>query len=280
MKLFNKIVYNPIVNYEELLSAIIWAKMSYLEPNYVTELWIDSTVIDIVNDDNYLLYIYLKYLATPPKYICNNDVDAQAYIFTKQNKLYIVFRGTSSKNDILIDLDIRTHKIKDNIYVHNGFYKQFKSLENQINESIDDYKNIDEIVFIGHSLGAGIAQIASAIYADILKDKKVSCITFGCPRTGNNNFVKWFNNNIDKHVRIANKNDIVTMIPLRPVWEHTTNQSIIISDDCVPKLEITDIPWYKRLYASFINIDYDAPIKDHGCDVYIERLLTIIQKQL
>ena len=211
--------------------------------------------------------------------IANKDVeyissekDAQAYVWRDGPIAYITFRGTSSIQDALVDVDVKALRmnVKDgHVHVHNGFYKQFESVNKTIGDYLCAHEDITYIEFAGHSLGAGLAQIAAATYGEMFPDKTVSCHTFGCPRTGDKNFVQWFQKNVKENMRICNKNDPVTMIPQRPIWTHTYNKCIEISDNHDVHEIMQDTPWYVRWFVSMLNIDYFSPIEDHDCDVYM-----------
>lgn len=193
--------------------------------------------------------------------------------------MHLIFRGTNSFQDIISDIDIRTvhfKRDKSKIQVHEGFYKQFIDIEPQIKKLINK-ETIKTLYISGHSLGAGIAQIAAAFYGE--KNKEVNICTIGCPRTGNDEFVKWFMRNIKNNLRIVNKNDPIPTIPMLSLWTHTNN-SILLKNNkyiFIPFEKNNIWKWLRQIINLTSNINYDMPIKAHKCDEYISHLINLKQ---
>ena len=208
-----------------------------------------------------------------PKFITSCDtIDAQAYIWRlPDNGVCVTFRGTSSVQDVLHDLDIRLFDMGNGMRVHNGFYRQFESIEFQVTQELT-ILSPSYVVFCGHSLGAALATIASVYYADYFQPKKrIECITLGCPRVGNRAFSQHFDSVVDSSWRIHNEQDPVTMIPISFRFEHIGNGFCITDSlDCwrIP----LDLPWYMRPYISIGRIDFFSPVQDHNIVEYIKRL--------
>lgn len=267
------------LDYATLLQAASRSKMAYYPPETVQQMW-EKTPDVYKNEFEKWIYPQLKETKDPPVFITSppsSGEDAQAYVWkATDGTLYLVFRGTSSKQDALADLDVRTIALKNGARVHIGFYEQFLSVEPLITEQIE--KSLPEVKALnvaGHSLGSALSQIAAAHYGEKYPSIDVSCYTFGCPRTGDVEFTRWFRRHVKNHVRVANENDPVPMIPQRPVWCHTNNTGVIINDSCDIRVQEKDIPWYMRIFASLTKIDFLAPIQDHDCDLYISRLSQI-----
>jgi len=217
--------------------------------------------------------VYLENLSWGPVFVTSpkhTNMDAQGYMWSKDDTVYITFRGTSSPKDAFADIDVRT-VIYNDVCIHKGFFDQFMSIEPQITDKLSKASE-STFVFAGHSLGGGLSQIAAPYYGKLFPAKKIVCHTFGAPRTGDIRFSRWFNTHVHEHVRVSNKNDPVPMIPIRPVWHHTFNTCLIIDDDCKTSITSKEDSWYWRVIKSFYNIDYDGLIKDHDCDIYIKRL--------
>lgn len=205
---------------------------------------------------------------TDPLCISSSEQDCQAVFWRSKDSLYLTFRGTTSKKDILTDLDIRRHTIKEKIKVHTGFFKQFVSVEKKIRECLDRNKDATDLYICGHSLGGALSYIAAAHFGEMYPDFKIICHTFGSPRVGNRHFVEWFNKNVYEHIRVINNKDPVPMIPQSHVWSHVTESCIQIDKNGQCKEVPKDIPWYKRLFtlATHINVD------EHNLDIYIDIL--------
>ena len=179
-------------------------------------------------------------------------VDAQVYIFEKEEKLIISCRGTESKSDIWSDLKIWTDSLTDLYYhnnfknfkdrygipyVHSGFYEQNNSIKFIIYSKILKYleKNYEhpDIIFCGHSLGGALATIgAICMKIQFLnrKNLRISCETFGSPRVGDSTFVKIFDKFIDYSLRYVNNLDPIPMIPRLNGYQHVKGLKHINSD--------------------------------------------------
>ena len=79
-----------------------------------------------------------------------------------------------------VELPIPLSKNLKQPLVHSGFLTSFFQSRKE-STSFSTREN-RPIIFCGHSLGGGIATIASLYYT--YKYKNVSCVTFGSPRVG------------------------------------------------------------------------------------------------
>lgn len=141
----------------------------------------------------------------------------QTFLITEScDCIFVSFRGTDNKADILIDANVlQLPHFQGN--VHRGFLTRC----NQINlDSIADYCIIKQkkLIFCGHSLGGAVAMLSalSVMEKDYgyatemeLKELQVECVTFGAPAVGDKdlldsvNFVKKRLN----FVNFVNRND-------------------------------------------------------------------------
>jgi predicted lipase len=191
---------------------------------------------DLINQNIYNELSDIKKLT-----FITSSLDGNVYIWKQNKKIFITFRGTSSNLDILIDLYCTQTCWKDNIYVHSGFKAQFMSLEKHMTNEIESIRDgrcmtwtggafpelieedIEEIHCSGYSLGAGLATLAAAYYGEKYHTIKVTCMTIGSPKVGNEAFVNWFEKNVAKSVRLCNCGDLVPMVPFWPGWCHVKN---------------------------------------------------------
>lgn len=219
-------------------------------------------------DDNHDV---LHELTKSRKFFENKDTCAQCYIFNSQKSIFICFRGTSSIRDAFTDLKLfQTNFILPNIKVHRGFHKQFESLRDDINNHISDTilknKNINTLCFTGHSLGGGLATIASIWFKYFYKHLNVECVTFGSPRCGNKNFVDFFQKNIDISYRIVNKQDPIQYVPMNPFYFHVCDSHTISNDIITIQKPVVGL---MRLFNTLENLNYTDIVKPHRCDTYI-----------
>lgn len=183
--------------------------------------------------------------------------DTQYYSLILKNKLLIIFRGSSSIKDFLIDSNFFLNEIPSEVSLikglkcHSGFLIQFLSAFESLQEIT---LNCDkDIVILGHSLGGALATICafSLKTGSLNTDRDVQCITFGSPRVGNSKFKEEFNKNVNC-VRVVNSCDAVTM---HPYWGY----SHVGQEKRIGKI---------TLYKYFGNI------KDHYLDSYEKNLLS------
>ena len=212
--------------------------------------------------------------------------------------LSICFRGTESYRDVITDLNIIKDKfeiipdksIQTKPKIHGGFLKQFLSIKDNLDIKIYEFVqkkryynekyflNEDIIlVFSGHSLGGGLATLASLYYSYIFPDAQIDCITFGSPRVGCSLFAKLFNERISNSFRYVNDNDPVPCVPSSFTYEHVKGLKWLNED--IVKNEIKVWRFWRFIKNSVINIfgfGYNA-LNDHSITEYIKDI-NIIEK--
>jgi len=257
------------IPFKELARSATLSKLAYLDPNAVK-----TQVLKYKKDkliEEFLLEDQCFYDGNPM-------ADSQAYTWyvKDQRTVYVCFRGTSSLRDAITDIDVR-YQVIDldgtmNIKVHRGFYTQLMAVYGKLMKDLKSREDdFDKIFVVGHSLGSGLSTLAAAEFVKAFPTKEVHCHTFGCPRVGNNEFVKWFNANVKHNWRVFNEQDPVAMVPLSFRFTHVDN-GICIDDNRVVKEAKKDFPWWLRIFVYLPFIDFDSPIQDHDCDLYVERL--------
>jgi len=262
--------------YKELLLSATRAKLAYLSPDDIYNLWINS------KDENSIIYYIFNGVEKQPIFYEDIKKSAQGYSWIQNRTLYISFRGTEDLSDIKTDIKVlETHLFQDNksILVHKGFLFYFWLLKTNITEEINsNINNIDVIHFNGHSLGAGMATIAACWYSNYIKsvlkkDKKIITHTIGSPRVGNSDFVKYYNSNITENIRIANYKDPITLFPISLFYKHVDN-CVFLKENSEKDIK-TDKNFLLRLITLPFDIYYRSPFNFHHCDMYIMRLLKL-----
>lgn len=220
--------------------------------------------------------------------------DAQLYTLIYNDKIIFSVRGTSSIKDAISDIKFiktlfkdvqycvkskkdknnnlnKNDKIYKNIKVHKGFLSQFNTIKFRIisyvfsalwgNKCKNPLNDKIHIIFTSHSLGAAISTLASTLLKAHFNDKIfLENWTFGCPRVGNNSFIRYYQDNIDLSNIYIYGNDIVTKVP--KLGFKKFNKCIYLKDTfetpswCVKKIN-----------------DFFGEIDDHYIDNYI-RVLT------
>lgn len=199
----------------------------------------------------------------------NGGEDAEAYMWWEQGNstVFIAFRGTESRSDVLADLDVRRARIRGRVRVHNGFHRQLHSVIGGIESDIRA-RLPERVVVCGHSLGGALATLAAAHLADLRVAPDVRCYVFGCPRVGNRAFVRWFTGVVTEHWRVNNTDDPVPKIPISLRFKHVPCH-VDFSDCGKHAVKHGDRPFLLRV----LNLDIFGGIaKDHGCNVYRDRL--------
>ena len=105
-----------------------------------------------------------------------------------QSKIYVVFRGSTSIQDWLDNLDaiLTTYSACSKCEVHKGFYDAEQSVLGQVLPAVQSlvskYPSY-EVVVTGHSLGAALATLTAMdlFYANV---KNLRLFNFGSPRVG------------------------------------------------------------------------------------------------
>ena len=219
----------------------------------------------------------------------SSSCDAQCFTTIYNKSLYIVFRGTESIRDWITDanmvrvpMDLPSVEDKKRPKVHWGFLRQFRSLEEQINDDIEYYIKLVKdpadlnIIITGHSLGGALCSLAGLQYSLNYPNIPISCYTFGSPRVGNRTFVNMFIKNISRHKRFVNENDPVTMIPFSIRFRHLPGLNYF-NEKCELCLKLENkrlLSMLKDLILSIFGVK-ENPVGDHSCDQYYEKLQNV-----
>ena len=249
----------------------------------------DASRVADADDDNLAFYD-----ATEESF--GSDEHTQAFSWVRHGTAYVAFRGTSSHQDMLTNLDVRRsegHALEDAdttaVRIHNGFLRQFKAVEAPL---IADLRRrsaeYSRIVFTGHSLGGALATIAATVIgtndAEALGNPEIACITFGSPRVGNRAFGRAFARAVplDLCCRVTHYEDPVPMVPLSPFYCHVPGTSLRIGShadayeyavhDDVTALPRTERSLLLRVVLALASLHLTRPIAAHSMALYIRRL--------
>ena len=201
------------------------------------------------------------------RFFSDKGTDTQGAILADHDNknLFIVFRGTESKRDILIDVDIwqdTTYFLHNKCKVHNGFLTAYDSIRLEIDITPFEQYYGYTVIICGHSLGGALATICGASL-HILNKKYI--VTFGSPRVGDKRFANIVNNDVEEYLRFVNNYDIVASVP-NINYKHA-GREIRLNDKGE---EISYFNIFKRLiYWIKGGQKFDiASIKDHYMDNY------------
>ena len=205
------------------------------------------------------------------KFINDPTTDIQVGIAISEGKkrISVVFRGSESLSDWYYDFLVFKHKLKDDIYVHSGFYKQLttnnvcEELIESIRCILSDHPDYD-IYVTGHSLGGALSTLFGYILANRIENN-VKVISYASPRVGNYAWKKSFEETKNLiHYRISNKRDIVTAFPIYKY--HHVGTNIQLSDDKYKIVDDNNLKWYNETLVTCWSPS------EHSCDLYYNRM--------
>lgn len=193
----------------------------------------------------------------------------------KYKKYIIAFPGT--RNNIIellneaINIELVNYDDLDNgIKVVNYFYKVALEIKGLIftSETLKDINSHPgyQFIFVGHSLGGAVAslELYEAINRKyISQENNPAVITFGMPRTGNENWVIDFNYKIKNVLRVVRDGDIVASLPYAPIsnpYRHLGGLILVNKDmnsmNYCPKDIGEDYPDEECVRTRSVNIKY------------------------
>ncbi|HTF95666.1 MAG TPA: lipase family protein [Cellvibrio sp.] len=161
---------------------------------------------------------------------------ALLYHSANENTVYLMaFRGTSSADDMLLDLEsgaseaFKPYLVVDNfpadIHVGDGFnkiyttknYSMSDSLQVQLFEALKKLTNPPtKIIITGHSLGGALASLFALDIAACSPDIDVYSLTFASPRVGTSKWQTAYNQTyklFERTIRVRNTYDLVPKSP-------------------------------------------------------------------
>lgn len=150
-------------------------------------------------------------------YDLKSDLQGYVGILPSQQKIYVVFRGSSSVRNWIEDLEIKEVEYDTfpecNCKVHDGFYKSTLNVIGQVTKSAKTLQNQYkyDIIVTGHSYGAAVAQLIAMELCAI--GIKSSVYNFGQPLIGDHAYAAFVNTKINNLWRIVHNKDMVPHIP-------------------------------------------------------------------
>ena len=138
----------------------------------------------------------------------------------------VVLRGTVSTEEWLNNMNYRLvpfHPQKTEYgRVHNGFRDIFKGIRGQYRQLVTEIDPDKDLYFIGHSLGAAVAQLAALDIALTRPERSdgIQVYTYAAPRVGNPIFADTYDEVVGTSYRIVNVCDVVPYVPFEELGEY------------------------------------------------------------
>ena len=252
----------------EVLKEQKYEMMSNLLKNSNDKL---ETVVNLIRYS--VIYACLIYqLKTDPGINLGNDVEVVSHdnpkcIVVKKNMngqkiMFVVFRGTKTFKDVMTDIKFFRCTFnpckKVNVKAHRGFVNYYKLIQDKLNDIVyKEYRNSTHIVFCGHSMGGGLAQLALLHFFNTIADKeenrrsKLFCFTCGTPCIGDSAYVNEFKDKINFHM-VHPKDSIA--------------KSSIVSGKCLVNNEIKIYPRSVEFLKNKLNNEHIDKIYERFMD--------------
>ena len=172
----------------------------------------------------------------PRNEIADEESDTRGFIGVHplQQKIYVVFRGSTSIINWIEDMDafqVEYHDSRCNhCKVHDGFYYAEQSViadvERDVKKLLDEYPSF-QVVVTGHSLGAALASLAAL---DLQRSgiDGVTLINFGSPRFGNVHLAEFASEKLRHRYRVTHSQDPAPHCPFHEDFTHISGKMTII----------------------------------------------------
>jgi Lipase (class 3) len=202
----------------------------------------------------------------------------QGFLARSPDFAVLAFRGSDSFADWRQNLQGRPRIIQTKlgpVRVHGGFKAAFDVVEDEIKADLAAHIPQDLGLYItGHSLGAAVAQIASAA---LERDNLAALYTFGAPRVGDG----WFDQIVKcPHYRIVNGWDFVTTLPT-PMWtpyRHSGDARLLTHEGWPPLRRDRNLALklvQNIIGLTFYILGFDRLFSDHRLESYLVKLRSI-----
>jgi len=213
----------------------------------------------------------------PTGKVCNfindkeTDIQCGITINDVDKRICVVFRGSESLSDWYYDLYVIKKQIKDDVWVHGGFYKQlhdndvYKNIVQHIKTQLETHPDYT-IYVTGHSLGAALATLFGYLLSDEIENN-ITVVSFASPRVGNSSWKKSFEEKSNlTHYRITNCRDVITAFPLYN-YKHVGKNIRLFEDKYSIFMDYNDDSFYDYTILRCWSAN------DHNSELYYKHLL-------
>ena len=176
--------------------------------------------------------------------------DTYVIVLTSSSRIYIVFKGTTSVENMKTDLKIVTtpiesvlpsiaaeqdHKIMSSYSwkhatIHRGFAEAYSSISKDLMVRVRQIFEMNRrpIYLCGHSLGGALSTICSLDIVLSLGVTELFVTTVGSPKCGNLFWRNVYDELVPSYWRIAMRSDIITTLPY-PGYVHVGKRAALTS---------------------------------------------------
>lgn len=138
--------------------------------------------------------------------------------WTADQQVYVVFRGTMTHADDVIDAEIDQTAFKQAGafgQVHVGFWDVYTGLEKALKAAVAAHPGAVRLIFTGHSMGGALSALATADIATNAAPAGATLqqYTFAGPRAGDLTFAAALNGSAVASFRVVNTEDVVPAVP-------------------------------------------------------------------
>ena len=140
--------------------------------------------------------------------------------------IFVVCRGSYCFNDFITDAMANAAK-NDDYFIHSGFFTAAHSVMVPIHDLLLKYAPGNQIIFIGHSLGAAVAGIVADMFAEQHSElnSSISTVLFAPPASISKN--RW-NQTVSRHMSFILGGDCVPFLSLHNIAS--------LSSDIIPEM--------------------------------------------
>ena len=193
--------------------------------------------------------------------------DALAMIFSYNDIVFVIIRGTVTHYERSEDMDARQKRViiqsdpTQEVEIHEGFLEIYETyVQKKLLNTVEKLKP-KQIIVAGHSLGAAIGTIAAIELQSISKD--IVLYTVGSPRVGSPGLSEAYEKLEIPYFRVVNNADIIPdSIP--PVYLGEDSDNIVKYKHCG-----TPVTYYQN-WLSYYN--------NHSLSNYIQFTKIIVYK--
>ncbi|MDO3675989.1 lipase family protein [Paenibacillus ehimensis] len=156
------------------------------------------------------------------------------FILESGQSIVIALRGTAALSELKKDLQfdqIPFPFVRNAGLTHRGLTKLYASaLRERILSYLSQAPPQKRLYLAGHSIGGSLVTLCALDLVFHTPFKQPVVYTFGAPKVGNPEFVRLFNSRIRHSTHIANRYDLVPLLPIsfgKTVYRHVRYRCVI-----------------------------------------------------